>query len=95
MDIIADCCGVSIARGPDDGGAIEYSCKDCDRPVCNKCAGFYEEDYDQVDGGFAWCGTIRCKRCTRAREIVRGMSAENIERNEDKIEAELDAEFGE
>lgn len=63
-----DNCGARGAQGPDDGGCYTKFCKDCDIEICNKCAGFWEDDASYEEGSYVWCGLALCKDCHQERK---------------------------
>jgi len=61
-----DCCGAKVAAGPDDGGAVQAYCRDCEEEVCSSCAGSWDVDGGYGDDGSGIRITAKCNACKRA-----------------------------
>ena len=68
---IADCCASKVQTGPNDGGAREGTCRDCDDVTCSACAGVFESEGGYGDDGQQVRTFALCSSCYSAREDKR------------------------
>ena len=68
-----DCCGYWVQTGPDDGGATEGQCSECDEQLCSACASVFEREDGYGDDGTCVRTYALCAKCHAEREYRRAM----------------------
>lgn len=60
-------CGFRLVNGPDDGGAYEGFCKECDAELCSRCAARFEgPEGGSGDDGQGVTYYAICKACAES-----------------------------